>query len=212
MSALRYPIFFTIYLYNRSESIYEEKVFSLFQPHTEWIMKGKSGKPVELGVKVCIMEDQQQFILYHQVMQKQTDEQVAVSMVNGTKKRFSNLKSCSFDKAFHSPKNQEVLSSKLDTVALRRKGKLSQKMRALEESESFQGGYDKHSAVESAINALEVHGLNKCLDHGMVGFKRYVALAVVTRNVHRIGVIIRDRELKAVERRKARLNPKKYLS
>src|SRR3972149_5847192 len=30
-----------------------EKVFSIFEPHTEWISKGKAGVPVELGVKVC---------------------------------------------------------------------------------------------------------------------------------------------------------------
>jgi IS5 family transposase len=29
---------------------HDEKVFSLFQPHTEWVMKGKAGVPVELGV------------------------------------------------------------------------------------------------------------------------------------------------------------------
>ncbi len=52
---------------------HEEKVFSIFQPHTEWISKGKAGVPVELGLKVCILEDQHQFILHHQVMQSQTD-------------------------------------------------------------------------------------------------------------------------------------------
>ena len=29
---------------------HEEKQFSLFEPHTRWIMKGKAGRPVELGV------------------------------------------------------------------------------------------------------------------------------------------------------------------
>ena len=28
---------------------HEEKLFSLFEPHTRWIMKGKAGKPVEAG-------------------------------------------------------------------------------------------------------------------------------------------------------------------
>ena len=35
-----------------------EKVFSLFEPHTEWISKGKAGVPVELGLNTCILEDQ----------------------------------------------------------------------------------------------------------------------------------------------------------
>ena len=37
------------------------------------------------------------------------------------------------------------------------------------------------TAVESAINALEAHGLDRCPDHGIDGFKRYIALAVFTR-------------------------------
>ena len=80
-----------------------EKVFSIFEPHTEWVSKGKAGVPVELGVKVCILEDQYQFILHHQVMQQMTDDQVAVSMVAQAKQRFANLNACSFDKGFHSP-------------------------------------------------------------------------------------------------------------
>ena len=52
---------------------HEEKVFSIFQPHTEWISKGKAGVPVELGLKVCVVEDTQGYILHHQVMEQQTD-------------------------------------------------------------------------------------------------------------------------------------------
>lgn len=43
---------------------HEEKVFSLFQRHTEWISKDKVGVPVELGLRVCILEDQHGFILH----------------------------------------------------------------------------------------------------------------------------------------------------
>ena len=50
------------------------------------------------------------------------------------------------------------------------------------------------------INALQVHGLDKCLDHGLDGFKRYVAIAVVARNIQKIGAILlkenREREKK----------------
>jgi hypothetical protein len=48
--------------------------------------------------------------------------------------------------------------------------------------------------VESAINALEVHGLDKCPAHGIEGFKRYVALAVLARNIQRLGVVIQNIE------------------
>lgn len=44
---------------------HDEKVFSIFEEHTEWICKGKAGVGQELGLKVCIVEDQYQFILRH---------------------------------------------------------------------------------------------------------------------------------------------------
>ena len=59
--------------------------------------------------------------------------------------------------------------------------------KAVEQTEEFVKARRAHSAVESAIHALEVHGLDKCPDHGMGGFKRYVALAIVARNIRRIG-------------------------
>ncbi len=181
---------------------HSEKVFSIFEPHTEWISKGKAGVPVELGVKVCILEDQHQFILHHEVMEKKTDEQVAVLMVTEAQKRFVDLRSISFDKGFHSPENQEKLSRELDLVALPRKGKLSVQARELEESEAFRTARRKHSAVESAINALEVHGLDRCPDHGIAGFKRYVALSIVARNIQRIGALLQKEERERLQRKR----------
>jgi len=178
-----------------------EKVFSIFEPHTEWISKGKAGVPVELGIKVCILEDQHQFILHYQVLEKTTDDQAAVPMVVAAKKRFPQLNACSFDKGFHTPENQAQLPEHLTLVVLPRKGKLSEPAQALEQAEEFIQARHAHSAVESAINALEVHGLDRCPDHGIRGFKRYIALAVLARNIHRIGAILKQQEQKR-ERRK----------
>lgn len=185
------------------ESIpHADKVFSIFEPHTEWISKGKAGVPVELGVKVCILEDQHRFILHHRVMEKSTDDQVTVSMVTEAQKRFPGLNACSFDKGFHSPENQVILKEQLELAVLPRKGKLSQQAQAIEQSEEFIKARRAHSAVESAINALEVHGLDMCPDHGIGGFKRYVALAVVARNIHRIGAILWQQEQEREQRKK----------
>ena len=79
-------------------------------------------------------------------------------------------------------------------MALPRKGKLSQEAQASEQAPAFARARRAHSAVESAINALEVHGLDRCPDHGIHGFKRYVALAVLARNIHRIGAILWQRD------------------
>jgi len=179
---------------------HHEKVFSIFEEHTEWINKGKAGVSQELGLKVCIVKDQFGFILHHRVMQKETDDQIAVPIIEETKSRFPALASCSFDKGFHSPSNQEKLAGMLDRVVLPRKGKLSAINQEIENSPEFIAARHKHSAVESSINALENHGLDRCLDHGLHGFKRYVGLAVLARNIQIIGHVLQQRELKRLQR------------
>ena len=176
---------------------HEEKVFSLFQPHTEWISKGKAGVPVELGLKVCIVEDTQGYLLHHQVMQKQTDEQVAVPMVKETQARFPDLTVCSFDQGFHCPDNQTELADLLELAVLPRKGRLSIEEQTRQNAEDFVQARCQHAAVESAINALEVHGLDRCPDHGLPAFKRYVALAVVARNIQLLGRYLGQQEKEA---------------
>lgn len=186
----------------RGETIpHDEKIFSIFQPHTEWISKGKAGVPVELGLRVCVMEDQHRFILHHQVMEKQTDDKVAVEMVTETRKRFPELTMTSFDKGFHSPHNQNELKAHLEQVILPKKGRLSAADKEREGSDAFKKLRHQHAAVESAINALEQNGLDICPDHGIHGFKRYVALAVVSRNIKRLGAILRQ-QAQAQEERK----------
>ncbi len=181
---------------------HQEKVFSIFEPHTEWICKGKAGVPQELGLKVCVLKDQYGFILHHLVMEQQTDDKVAVAIAQGAKDRFDNLSCCSFDKGFHSPDNRRDLAKILDWVILPKKGRLSATEQKIEQSEEFVEARRKHSAVESSINALENHGLDRCLDHGLHGFKRYVALSVLARNIQIIGHLIQQKELKR-KRRKA---------
>jgi len=189
---------------------HNEKVFSIFEEHTEWISKGKAGVFQELGLKVCVVKDQFGFILHHRVMQNETDDKIAVPIIQETKDRFIELSSCSFDKGFHSPENQEKLRKLLDRVVLPRKGKLSAINREVENSEEFREARRKHSAVESTINALENHGLDRCRDHGIKGFERYVGLAILARNIQIIGHILQQKELNGVQRferkQKRRLN------
>jgi len=181
---------------------HDEKVFSIFEEHTEWICKGKAGVPQELGLRVCILKDQFGFILYHHVMEKETDDKVAIHMVKEAKKRFDTLNGCSFDKGFYTPDNKKELKEIIDNVVLPKKGKLSEADKEEEHSDEFLKSRRKHSAVESSINALENHGLDRCRDHGIDGFKRYVALAVLARNIQILGHMIQQKELKRRQRRK----------
>lgn len=179
---------------------HQEKIFSIFEPHTEWISKGKAGVPQELGLRVCILEDQYGFILHHQVMEQKTDDKVAVAMIEAAQIKFPNLRGCSFDKGFYSPGNKKDLKSRLNTLVLPKKGKCNKAEYEEETAEVFIESKRKHSAVESAINGLENHGLDRCPDHGINGFKRYVSLSVLARNLQIIGHHIQQKELKRIQR------------
>ncbi len=191
---------------------HSEKIFSVFERHTEWIVKGKAGISQELGKNVCIVRDQYGFILHHLIMDKETDDKVAVPIVEQTRERFPDFNSCSFDKGFYSPGNKVKLKGILAGVILPKKGKLSGKEKDEENSEEFREGRRKHSAVESSISALKNHGLDRCPDHGIEGFRRYVGLAVLARNLQILGHIIQQKELrrrKRTEKYRSTLEAKK---
>ena len=169
-----------------------EKVFSIFEPHTRWISKGKAGRPVELGVPVCIMEDQYQFILHHEVMWTGSDVDFAVPMVEITKELFPDFCAASFDRGFHSPANRARLDKLIVDNVLPKKGRLSKADREREQGETFAAMRRQHPAVESAINNFEHRGLDRVRSKGRKGFARTVALAVAALNVHRLGRVLRQ--------------------
>jgi IS5 family transposase len=170
---------------------HSEKVFSLFNPFTEWVSKGKAGVPVELGLKVSIVTDHHGFILTHRTMEQEQDVDVAIPIITKLKEHFTNVYSASFDRGYYSPANQEELSSLVSKLILPKKGKVSKK-----EQDKIQGDQEyrklrkKHSAVESNINALEHHALDRCPDRGIESFKKYVSMSVVAHNIHQIGVLV----------------------
>jgi transposase, IS5 family len=193
----------------RDEKIpHDEKEFSVFQRHTEWISKGKAGVPQELGLRVAIVADQHQFILHHRVMKGENDVDVAVHVVKDAQAAFPELQSCSFDKGFHSPANQLALAQCLRQTTLPKKGKRNAAETERERSPEFVAARRSHSGVESVINGLEHHGLGRCPDHGLTGFRRHVALAVLAYNLHRLGALLqvqrRHREKRCAALRAAR--------
>ena len=135
-------------------------------------------------VKVCFLEDQPQFILYHQVMEQKADDQVTVSTVVEAKTRFPTLNVCTFDKGFHSPVNQMALKAQLALVVLSRKGKVSAPARTTEQSPKFIKARRAHSVVESAIKGLEIHGLDRCPEHGIKPERPTLRVAVARQRRH----------------------------
>ena len=171
---------------------HNEKVFSIFEPHTRWISKGKAGRPVELGVPVCIIECQYRFILHYEIMWEGSDVDFAVPMVVTTKELFPDFCAASFDRDFHSQANRARLDELLVDNVLPRKGRLSKAEQDREQGETFAAMRRQHPAVESAIDNLEHRGLDRVRSKGREGFARTVALSVVALNVHRLGRLLRQ--------------------
>lgn len=179
-----------------------EKIFSLFEPYTEWIKKGKAGNRPELGLPICVAKDQYKFILTHRVMQKQHDEEVAVPMAETLVRKYT-IRSLSFDKNFWSPRNYQVLKSLVSRLILPKKGKRNQTEYEREHSKAFKTLRRQHAGVESAINSLEHHGLNRCPDRSIDHFKNYAALGVLAYNLHQLGNILLAKDCKAISKNRS---------
>jgi hypothetical protein len=167
-----------------------EKIYSIFEPHTEWITKGKLNRRVELGHLLLITTDQYQFIADYKVMQGEKDPSQIPSLVQRLQQKFKDQKiySHSFDKGFYSKDNLDVLQqSGIQEVIMPKKGKLNKEEKQRESAKTFKQLRYAHSAVESNINMLEHHGLNRCPDKGLPGYKRYVGLSVLAYNLHILG-------------------------
>jgi IS5 family transposase len=172
---------------------HEEKMFSLFEPHTRWIKKGKAGDKVELGLPTAVATDQYGFILAHHVMEDEQDIDIAVPFVERLVTRYL-IDSVSFDKGFWSPTNFKKLKALVNNVILPKKGKRTKEEMEREHDKMFQKLRRQHAAVESDINGLEHHALNRCPDKGPERFNNYCALSIVTYNLHKVGNILLEQE------------------
>lgn len=101
---------------------HQEKVFSLFEPYTRWIKKGKAGNKVELGLPLAVSTSQYGFILNHKILEKEQDVDVAVTISKELLLTWANIDSISFDKGFWSPKNFKELQDSVENLVLPKKG------------------------------------------------------------------------------------------
>jgi hypothetical protein len=166
-----------------------EKVFSLFEPHTEWIQKGKLRPNVELGHRLLIATDQHQLIQDYDGAAGVADADRSVGVADRLLGRYGpgSVASLSYDKGFTRNTDRELLSLYVPTVVMPKRGKKNAAETERENQKQFVALRRQHSAVESQINSLEHHGLNRCLDVGLPGYLRYVGYGVMSYNLHVIG-------------------------
>ena len=183
---------------------HEEKVFSIFEPHSEWISKGKPGKQAEIGHKILVASDQYHFILHHSVVLGSSDYGLVVGLTESLRANYPEISSLSFDKEFYSKKNKQQVQKLIPDALLvmPKKGKLSQAEAEEQGTKAYKKTKRKHSAVESNIHQLECNGLNRCPDKGLEAFKRYTALGVLSYNLHRLGSLLLEAERKKLKKQK----------
>jgi IS5 family transposase len=168
-----------------------DKLYSIFEQHTEWVNKGKSRPNVELGHRLLIATDQYGVIHDYKIMLG-GDEAAEVAPLADrliAKLGLDNISSFSVDRGFSSIKNRELLELNMpDThIIMPKKGKLSAADKERQSQKAWRILANKHSAVESNINCLEHHGLNRCPDKGYQAYARYAGLGVLAYNLHKIG-------------------------
>lgn len=170
-----------------------DKLFSLFEPDTELIKRGKAASPIEFGHKVMVIEDAVGFICHWKVLPIGADERdVLIPEIRALQKRLEDrIQRASFDRGFHSPENQVSLAEIIPHPCLPKPGPLQAAEQQASATVEFHQSRRQHSGIESAIGALQSgNGLARCRDHTQAGYARYIGLGVLGRNVLLLGKLL----------------------
>jgi IS5 family transposase len=170
-----------------------EKLFSLFETHTQLYRRGKAGTPNQFGRLVLVFEDGAGFISHYHLMDR--DAQDAEVIVEQTKeaqrKHGGKIATASFDRGFYSPENEAELSKIVDHPCLPPRPPTQYAEKLKNASVEFRDARQRHSGVEAAIGAIQRgNGLKRCRDRSELGFERYFGLAILGRNIHTLGKLL----------------------
>ena len=175
----------------------EDKIFSIFEPHTELIKRGKQPNPTQFGHNTLVIEDAVGFVVDYRVLGKGVlDQDVVVPLMRDLQDRFGGkIKSASFDRSFHTPENQKDLAEIVRTPCIVAKGQEQGRQQQKEGTVAFRKARQHHPGVESAIGALQAgNGLKRCRDRSEPGYERYVALGILGRNLQTLGKLLLARD------------------
>ena len=126
-----------------------EKVFSLFEPHTEWIQKGKQRPNVELGHRLLIATCQHQLIHDYDTPVGEVDVDQSVPVTDRLLGRYGagQIASLSFDKGFTRAEDRELLSLYVPEVVMPKRGKKNAAEAERESAKRFVALRRQHSAA-----------------------------------------------------------------
>ncbi|MFQ5521588.1 MAG: transposase, partial [Candidatus Methylomirabilia bacterium] len=135
----------------------EEKLFSLFEPHTELLKRGKAGQPIEFGHMIQIQQVAEKFITDYEVYDKKPVEHTLLEPALASHRALfgADPSQLAADKGYYeNMKAMRRLEQRIGVVSIAKKGK-----RTVEETEREQDPLFRHAqafraGVEGTISFL----------------------------------------------------------
>jgi len=167
----------------RGDTRSEGKLFSIFEPSTEIIRKGKAGKPNEFGKVVKIQESENQIVVDYEVYdQRPSDSDVLIPAIEAHRRALDRTPHLvAADAAFYSGKNDaEAKAMGVKRVSIPNRSTKSPARKCEQKKRWFRNGQKWRTGCEGRISvAKRRHGLNRCRYKGDRGMKRWVGLGLI---------------------------------
>ena len=165
----------------------EEKIFSIFEPHTELLIRGKAGKKIEFGHMVEVRQVENGLITHYQTHEKRPAEPaLLIKAVLEHKEVFGRVpERCAGDKGFYSAEAvARVASQGVEEVCVPKKGRRNEEEEKREHSRWFKQAQAFRAGIEGTISALKrSFGLRRCLRKGWDHFQSLVGTGVLAHNL-----------------------------
>ena len=180
----------------------QEKIVSLFEPHTRILQRRKTGVPIEFGRHLVLDEVEGGIVTRYRLLPAGTGEYDELpAAVAHHRQVFGHPPDLvTGDRGFHVPPVQAAAlhQAGVKHVAVPWKGPVSCERRALEHSRAWRRRYRWRAGIEGRIHSLRRdYGLKRCRDHGEVGMERCVGWGVLASNLWHLGQACAKRASKA---------------
>jgi IS5 family transposase len=188
-----------------------EKIYSIFEPHTSLIKRGKAGKPIEFGHKVYLAETRSGLITQYWVLDgNPSDEDHVVPSIQQHKATFGRAPNLyANDRGSYSADNIKACQHEgVGCVSIpQRGGQKTAERAAFEKTPEFKRGQRFRAGIEGRISVLlRGRGMKRCLAAGRKGIELLVGLAVLANNLLRIAAMLLEKVQKK-SKNKARPQP-----
>jgi IS5 family transposase len=176
----------------------QEKIFSIFEPHTDLIKRGKAQRPVEFGHKVFLAESGRGLITDYRVLDGNPvdDEHVAPSLHQHAALFGHAPVLYAADRGFYASDSIDaVTTAGVRTECIpQRGGHKTAPRTAYEKSPAFKRGQRFRAGIEGRISVLlRGRGMRRCPLAGRERFEVFVAAAILANNLLRIAALLRQR-------------------